>query len=114
MSGGMAMPGGWTRSMAWMRMPGQTWVGAAASFMVTWVVMMVAMMLPCLVPMLWGYRRAVRGPGEARLGGRTALAGAGYFAVWAVFGAVAYPLGVAVAAAAMRWPALARSVPIAT
>jgi hypothetical protein len=26
---GMSMPGGWTMSMAWMRMPGQTWPGAA-------------------------------------------------------------------------------------
>jgi hypothetical protein len=23
--GEMPMPGGWTMSMAWMRMPGQTW-----------------------------------------------------------------------------------------
>jgi hypothetical protein len=29
--GEMPMPGGWTMSMAWMRMPGQTWPGAAAS-----------------------------------------------------------------------------------
>jgi hypothetical protein len=28
--GEMPMPGGRTRSMAWMRMPGQTWPGAAA------------------------------------------------------------------------------------
>ena len=42
--------------MAWMRMPGQTWPGAAASFLGMRVVMMVAMMLPCLVPMLWRYR----------------------------------------------------------
>ena len=27
--GGMPMPGGWTMSMTWMRMPGQTWPGAA-------------------------------------------------------------------------------------
>ena len=40
--GGMAMPGGWTMSMAWMRMPGQTWPGAAASFLGMWVVIMVA------------------------------------------------------------------------
>ena len=46
--GGMLMPGGWTMSMAWMRMPGQTWLGAAASFIGMWVVMMVAMMLPSL------------------------------------------------------------------
>ena len=59
--GGMPMPGGWTMSMAWMRMPGQTSVGAAASFLGMWVVMMVAMMLPSLVPMLGRYRRAVGG-----------------------------------------------------
>ena len=57
--GEMPMPGGWTMSMAWMRMPGQTWPGAAASFLGMWVVMMVAMMLPSLVPMLWRYRQAV-------------------------------------------------------
>src|ERR1700737_3393782 len=33
MSEGMPMPGGWTMCMAWMRMPGQTWPGSAASFM---------------------------------------------------------------------------------
>ena len=54
--GEMPMPGGWTMSMAWMRMPGQTWPGAAASFLGMWVVMMVAMMLPSLVTMLWRYR----------------------------------------------------------
>jgi hypothetical protein len=25
--GEMPMPGGWTMSMGWMRMPGQTWPG---------------------------------------------------------------------------------------
>src|SRR5262249_40918749 len=59
--GGMPMPGGWTMSMAWMRMPGQTWPGAAASFLYMWVAMMAAMMLPCLVPTLWRYRAAVGG-----------------------------------------------------
>src|SRR6266478_2366089 len=48
--GEMPMPGDWTMSMTWMRMPGQTWLGAAASFLGMWVVMMVAMMLPSLVP----------------------------------------------------------------
>ena len=55
----MAMPGGWTMSMAWMRMPDQTWSGAAASFVGMWSVMMVAMMLPALVPMLQRYAEAV-------------------------------------------------------
>jgi predicted metal-binding membrane protein len=50
--GEMPMQGGWTMSMAWIRMCGQTWPGVAASFLGTWVVMMVAMMLPSLVPML--------------------------------------------------------------
>src|ERR1700674_3905070 len=57
--GEMPMPGGWTMSMAWMPMCGPTWPGAAASFFGMWVVMMVAMMLPSLVPMLWRYRQAV-------------------------------------------------------
>ena len=111
--GGMPMPGGWTMSMAWMRMPGQTWPGAAASFVGMWIVMMVAMMLPSLVPMLWRYRQAVGKTGEARLGQLTALMGAGYFFVWTVFGVGAFPLGVALATVEMRVPALARAVPIA-
>ena len=111
--GGMPMPGGWTMSMAWMRMPGQTWPGAAASFLGMWIVMMVAMMMPSLVPMLRRYRRAVVRMGETHLGPLTALVGVGYFFVWTVFGMVAFPLGVALAAAEMRMPALARAVPIA-
>src|SRR5438105_3955422 len=35
--GEMPMPGGWTMSMAWMRMPDQSWPGAAASFLGMWV-----------------------------------------------------------------------------
>jgi predicted metal-binding membrane protein len=110
--GEMPMPGGWTMSMAWMRMPGQTWPAAAASFLGMWVVMMVAMMLPSLVPMLWHYRQAVRRPGATRLRALTALVGVGYFFVWTVFGMAAFPLGVALAAIEMQVPALARAVPI--
>src|SRR5580704_4114299 len=95
--GEMPMPGGWTMSMAWMLMPDQTWLGAAASFLGMWIVMMVAMMLPSLVPMLWRYRRSVRREGEARLGLLTALVGLGYFFIWTLFGMVAFPLGVALA-----------------
>src|SRR5205807_6760265 len=83
----MPMPGGWTMSMAWMRMPGQSWPAAAASFLGMWVVMMVAMMLPSLMPMLWRYREAVGSTrdGNMGLGWLTALVGAGYFFVWTVF-----------------------------
>ncbi len=108
------MPGGWTMSMAWIRMPGQNWLTAAAMFLGMWVVMMVAMMLPPLMPTLWSYRRSIRGLAEVRLGGLTALAGAGYFFVWAALGAVAYILGGVLTAAEMRWLALARYVPVAT
>ena len=111
--GGMWMPGDWTMSMAWMRRPGQTWPGAAASFLGMWVVMTAAMMLPSLVPMLWRYRQAVGRPGETRLGRLTALVGAGYFFVWTVLGMAAFPLGVALAAVEMERPALARAVPSA-
>jgi len=111
--GEMTMPGGWTMSMAWMRMPGQTWPGAAASFLGMWIVMMVAMMLPSVVPMLWRYRQVVGQTGETRLGRLTALVGVGYFFVWIVFGMAAFPLGVALATIEMRQPALARAVPIA-
>jgi predicted metal-binding membrane protein len=111
--GEMPMPGGWTMSMAWMRMPGQTWPGAAASFLGMWVVMMVAMMLPSLVPVLWRYREAVGRTGEPRLGRLTALLGVGYFFVWALVGMAAFALGVALAAVEMQQPVLARAVPSA-
>ncbi|MFZ0944524.1 MAG: DUF2182 domain-containing protein [Syntrophobacteraceae bacterium] len=99
--GEMPMPGGLTMSMPWMRMPGQTWPGAAASFLGMWVVMMVAMMLPFLVSMLWRYRQAVGRTGETRMGRLTALVGVGYFFVWTVFGMAAFPLGVAQATGAV-------------
>jgi predicted metal-binding membrane protein len=92
--------------MAWMRMPGQTWPGVAASFLGMWVVMMVAMMLPSLVPILWRYR-------QAGLGRLTALVGMGYFSAWTVFGMAVFPVGVALAAVAMQQPVLARAVPMA-
>jgi predicted metal-binding membrane protein len=110
--GEMPMPGGWTMSMAWLRMPGQTWPGAAALFLVMWVVMMLAMMLPSLAPVLWRYRQALDRTGERRLGWLTALVGVGYFVVWTGFGIVAFPLGVALAEIEMQQPALARAAPI--
>jgi predicted metal-binding membrane protein len=114
MSGGMTMPGGWTMSMAWMRVAGQTWLAAATTFMGTWVVMMVAMMLPSLVPMLMCYRRAIRGQADSVLGRLTTIAAGGYFFVWAIVGMVAYPIGVSWSAAEMRSLALQRFGPLAT
>ncbi len=111
--GGMPMCGGRIISMPWTPMPGQSWAGAASSFLGMWVLMMVAMMLPSLVPMLHRYREAVAAAGEARLGPLTALVGAGYFVVWTGFGMVAFPLGALLALAETGLPPLARAAPLA-
>jgi predicted metal-binding membrane protein len=112
--GQMTMPGGWKMSMAWMRMPGQSWPVAAISFLGMWLVMMVAMMLPSLVPMLRGYRQSVATTNNTRLGRLTTLVAIGYFLVWTMFGMIAFPLGVALAMIEMQQAAIAKAVPIAT
>src|SRR5712671_1473969 len=53
----MEMPGGWTMSMMWMRMPGQTWSASAIGFLLMWLAMMVAMMMPSALPMFLKTRR---------------------------------------------------------
>ena len=110
--GHMAMPGGWTMSMAWMPVSGQTWLEAAACFVGMWVVMMVAMMLPSLAPTLWRYRRMIAATGDVHGNRLAALAGIGYFLVWTVFGVVVFPVGATLAAVEMRQPGLARIVPL--
>ena len=110
----MPMPGGWSMSMMWMRMPGQTWPGLAASFLGMWVAMMTAMMLPSLLPMLRRYRAAVAAAGIARADRPTAVACAAYFAVWTLFGLAAFVAGAAIAALEMALPALARTAPLAS
>jgi predicted metal-binding membrane protein len=78
--------------------------------------MMVAMMLPSLMPALSQYRCGLNrrsGPGESGRIWLTPLVGAGYFFVWAVVGASVYALGAPAAAAVMRWNAFARSIPLA-
>jgi predicted metal-binding membrane protein len=60
----------------------------AALFLVTWIVMMAAMMLPSLVPFTIGVSRLMRAGGVGRSG--TAMLTLGYFAVWVATGAVAY------------------------
>src|SRR5450631_3436768 len=88
MSGGMEMPGGWTMSMMWMRMPGQTWTASAGMFMLMWLAMMVAMMLPSALPMLLNFRQSLPGNENRNLGAPVIFAASGYFLVWQVFGAV--------------------------
>jgi predicted metal-binding membrane protein len=110
----MPMPGGWAMSMIWMRMPGQTWAGAAASFTGMWSTMMMAMMSPCLFPVLVRYRQELRGSGERRLNRPTAMFALGYFCVWILLGLVAYPFGAGLAAIEMQQAALARAIPSLT
>jgi predicted metal-binding membrane protein len=112
--GRMPMPGGWTMSLAWTRMCGQTWLDLAASFLGMWVVMMVAMMLPSLTPMLWRYREALGRAGTTRLTRLTIAVGLAYFLVWTVFGVAAFALGLLLTALEMQWPALARAAPATT
>lgn len=111
--GRMPMPGGWTMSLAWTRMCGQTWLDLAAAFLGMWVVMMAAMMLPSLTPVLWRYHEALGRTGATRPTRLTTVAALAYFQVWAAFGMVAFAPGVVLAALEMRWPALARAVPFA-
>lgn len=108
---GMPMPGGWTLSMMWMRMPGQTWPGVAAAFLGMWTAMTIAMMLPSLVPMLWRYRQRVAAEGM-HLDALTLLVGGGYFFVWIGFGALAFLIGVILAQFEMQWSPLAHAVPL--
>lgn len=103
------MPGGWTLSMAWTPMCGQTLAGAAASFVGMWAVMMVAMMLPAIAPALWRYRAAIEGTGRAmRL---TLVAAAAYFLVWTLLGLAVFMVGAALVGLAMQSPTLARALP---
>ena len=101
-------------SMAWMPMPGHTWFDAAASFLGMWIVMMVAMMLPSLLPMLRRYRRGLSDSGQRRLASLTVLVGMAYFSVWTVFGMAAFALGATLTTLEMSLPQLARAVPMAT
>ena len=104
-------------SMMWMRMPGQTWPGAATSFLGMWAVMMVPMMLPSLVPMLWRYRRAVARTevaSGARLAWLMTLVATACLFVWTGVGAAVFPIGVALSAILTREPTLAHAVPLAS
>jgi predicted metal-binding membrane protein len=109
----MPMPGGWSMSMSWSRMCGQTWPRGAAAFIGMWIVMMTAMMLPSLAPVLWRYHESVGRLDHARAGRMTACVGLGYLMVWVALGAAAFPSGAAWAALTMQWSTLARGVPAA-
>jgi predicted metal-binding membrane protein len=80
-----------------------------------WTVMMMAMMLPSLMPALWRYHQTMGAPSRVALGDPrllTMLAGAGYFFVWMVLGMAVFPLGAVLTELEMQQPGLARAVPL--
>jgi predicted metal-binding membrane protein len=103
MCGEMKMPGGWSMSMMWMRMPGQTWFGSVLSFLLMWLAMMVAMMMPSALPMFLKTRRQWSS---------LCYIASGYFAIWLIAGVGIYAVGVAFATATMRWEFFSRAVPL--
>jgi predicted metal-binding membrane protein len=97
------MIGGWTMSMMWTRMPGQSWLGSAVSFLLMWLAMMVAMMLPSAVPMFLRARHTTASFLSIM---------AGYFGVWLAVGVGVYLMGVLFAAMAMHSERFSRFVPL--
>jgi predicted metal-binding membrane protein len=73
-----------------------------AEYVGMWMLTMVPMMLPSLVPVLLRYRRSVRGA-ELEAYGLTGLVMAGYYTVWVVIGVAVWAAGAGIMAAEMRW-----------
>jgi predicted metal-binding membrane protein len=82
-------------------------LGYAFHFLLMWLTMMVAMMLPSLMPILWRFRQFVSAPHGVRLDVLTACVGAGYFFVWSVFGACVFAGNTMLTDWQMRAPSLA-------
>ncbi len=111
MAGGMGMPGGWTMSMVWMRMPGHSWTATTACFLLMWLAMMIAMMLPSTLPMFLKSHNSLIGLEGEKCGTQMMLIATGYFTVWLVVGAGICLAGFALAWAEMRWESVSRIVP---
>lgn len=111
MSGGMKMSGNWTMPMMWMLMPGQSLAGAAATFLLMWQAMMIAMMLPSSWPMLELYARVARHAEHERPLLDTLAVAASYFAVWGAFGCLAFVIGIEISNAAMASVQMSRWIP---
>jgi len=112
MAGGMHMPGGWEMSMMWMSMPGQSTAAAAGIFLLMWLAMMIAMMLPSSWPMLELYQRVAVSSGEKRPALSTVVVGLGYFGVWLAFGVLVFGVGFAASTAAMKSEIFSHAVPL--
>ena len=80
-------------------------MGSAPLFFLMWVAMMVAMMFPSAAPMILVFARSQQG----KHNGSTTLFVAAYLALWVIFGAVTFSLGVGVEALAERSSWVARN-----
>ena len=84
-------------------------LGALTGFVIAWLVMMAAMMLPSAAPLVLLYR--VAGPGARAI--NTVFLVAGYLAVWAAFGVPVFALQQVLMMAASNSSLVARSLPYA-
>ncbi|HXN04116.1 MAG TPA: DUF2182 domain-containing protein [Candidatus Acidoferrum sp.] len=84
-------------------------LGALTGFVIAWLVMMAAMMLPSAAPLVLLYR--VAGPGARAI--NTVFLGAGYLIVWAAFGLPVFAVQQALLTAAPGGSMVARSLPYA-
>jgi predicted metal-binding membrane protein len=99
----MEMPGGWSMSMMWMKMPGETWLQSGFGFMLMWLAMMIAMMLPSALPTFLKTNRPWKS--------LCYMAG-GYFIVWLAVGIGIYILAIPFMNIAMQSEWVSRMVPL--
>lgn len=85
---------------------------SALLFLAMWGAMMVAMMLPSLMPMLIDYRRRSGVLSVTRLNQLTCWVSFGYFAVWIAVGMLVYFGGTLLADVATRLESVRRCIPV--
>jgi predicted metal-binding membrane protein len=95
----------WCTSMAAMSSMNGELRGDPFTFLGTWTVTMVAMMMPALVPMLQRYRLTTMQP--EGIGRRTIVVGLAYFAVWLAAGVAVFALGTVFDLLEQRIPGIA-------
>lgn len=103
MNGDMPMPGGWRMSMMWMRMPGEKWLSSFAGFMLMWLAMMIAMMLPSALPMFLKTKRGLS---------FFCYTSMGYFIAWLLAGLIFYVAGAMFANETMHSETFSNLVPL--
>lgn len=104
--------GGWTLPGAWDAMCGTSPSASAATFLVLWSAMTLAMMLPSFAPALWRWRVSLAAGRTRWLAGAVAMAGLGYFVAWSVVGLCAFAASHVAAIVVLREPGVVLAFPI--